>query len=157
MGNRITKGVDKRGLKSPNKKDQKKDGKADLSQQEEAHMYDAVAEMPIYSVVNKRRKAGGQRQEELHYAEIQVLQGPPSSSRGSSAPALRQSSSTEYATIDFQPPPPPPHGPPRKASGPPRAASARARTAAKPAEIRIPSGTVKRPAPRPQPRKGTLV
>ncbi|MBN3319583.1 DIXC1 protein, partial [Atractosteus spatula] len=34
-------------------------------------MYDAVAEMPIYSVVNKRSKAGGQRQEELHYAEIQ--------------------------------------------------------------------------------------
>ncbi|XP_036381607.1 uncharacterized protein zgc:193711 [Megalops cyprinoides] len=144
MGNNFTKTFEKWGL-SPHKFTTKSKKKKDApvrppSQSAEAHMYDTVAEMPMYSKVNKK----GRPQQELHYAEVQVLQPHTAFSRGSHRPAPA-SSSTEYATIDFL----------SKAAAPFHSGSSRSATSSAPADIIIPPGALQRPVPQPQPRKNS--
>ncbi len=88
----------------------------------DAHMYDLVAAEPQYAQVNKKRK---QNENDLHYAEIQVLQSENATSRGK----LKQTSNhenTEYATIDFKTP-------------------VNTQTSAEPADLFIPPGELQRP------------
>ncbi len=85
-------------------------------------MYDLVAAEPQYAQVNKKRK---QNENDLHYAEIQVLQSENATSRGK----LKQTSNhehTEYATIDFKTP-------------------VNTQTSAEPADLFIPPGELQRP------------
>ncbi|KAF4113572.1 uncharacterized protein zgc:193711 isoform X3 [Onychostoma macrolepis] len=88
----------------------------------DAHMYDLVSAEPQYAQVNKKRK---QNENDLHYAEIQVLQSENATSRGK----LKQTSNydnTEYATIDFK-------------------TTVNTQTPAEPADLLIPPGELLRP------------
>lgn len=88
----------------------------------DAHMYDLVSAEPQYAQVNKKRK---QNENDLHYAEIQVLQSENATSRGK----LKQTSNhenTEYATIDFK-------------------TTVNTQTSAEPADLFIPPGELQRP------------
>ncbi|KAG5843806.1 uncharacterized protein zgc:193711 [Anguilla rostrata] len=140
MGNNLTKAIDKWGLnprKFSSKSRRAKDAPARPPHQPpEAHLYDAVPDMPVYSVVNKKK----QRQEEVHYAEVQVLQSHSGSSRGGQRPYPESDSTTEYATIDFKGQPPPP-------SATTQGSSLRPSISSKPADILIPPGDLQRPIP----------
>ncbi|KAJ8388297.1 hypothetical protein AAFF_G00134510 [Aldrovandia affinis] len=144
MGNNFTKAVDKWGL-NPRKFTRKDRNEKDAPvypphQSADAHVYDSVAEIPVYSVVNKKRKP----QEELHYADVQVLQSRSATSRGGQKPSP-QSCTTEYATIDFKPQP----------VTTSRSGSLKPSVSPKPADILIPPGTLQIPVPKPCPRKGS--
>ncbi|KAG9351492.1 hypothetical protein JZ751_022742 [Albula glossodonta] len=108
-------------------------------QSPETHVYDTVAEMPVYSVVNKKRNL---QEEDLHYADVQVLQASSASTRGRQRP-IHTSGSTEYATIDFQSQP----------TVPSHSSSLKQTLSTQPADIFIPPGELQRPVPKPRLRK----
>ncbi|XP_018610699.2 uncharacterized protein LOC108936104 isoform X1 [Scleropages formosus] len=144
MGNSLANTVDKWGLnpwKPSNKTRRKKGAPVNPSYQSaEAHTYDTVAEIPVYSVPNKKRKS----QEELHYAEIEVLQGQtPIGRRDHNRTPLK--TGTEYATIDFL----------AKQGTPRRNGSVKPTMNQKPADILIPTGDLQRPVPQPRLKKGS--
>lgn len=108
-------------------------------------MYDRVADMPAYAVVNKKKK---QEEEELHYAEVQVLQSQSASTRRGQRPSPEGTNTTEYATIDFQGQPPAP-------LTTTRGNSLKASMSSEPADILIPPGDLERPNPKAAVRKGS--
>ncbi|KAJ8347535.1 hypothetical protein SKAU_G00261240 [Synaphobranchus kaupii] len=148
MGNNFTKAVDKWGLNPRKFTSKSRKGKEDPvyppHQPSQAHVYDTVADIPVYSVVNKKKK----QQEELHYAEVQVLQSHSASSRGGQRPSPASGSTTEYATINFQTQPPPP-------SITTQSSSLKASISSKPADILIPPGNLQRPITKACTRKGS--
>ncbi|XP_066516986.1 uncharacterized protein zgc:193711 [Hoplias malabaricus] len=103
MGNGVNKALDKWGV-NPRKLSLKRSNKraprapAPSRKPEEAHIYDQVAADPEYAKVNKKRKADA---DELHYAEIQVLQSDCTTSPEKPRETLVNNSTTEYASIDF--------------------------------------------------------
>lgn len=95
-------------------------------------MYDTVAETPVYSFPNKKKKS----QEEIQYAEVQVLQKQsPAGQR-----TLPSNTDTEYATIDFQ----------AKQAAPRRSKSVNAATTQKTADISISPEDFLKPTPKPR-------
>ncbi|KAG8434476.1 hypothetical protein GDO86_012741 [Hymenochirus boettgeri] len=63
--------------------------------------YDTVTETPVYSVVNKSKQPHKKAEENLHYAEIEVIRHrqPRSSKQEPNIPTKPEA--TEYATINF--------------------------------------------------------
>ncbi|KAG8569352.1 hypothetical protein GDO81_014379 [Engystomops pustulosus] len=64
-------------------------------------MYDTVAEIPVYSVVDKSRKRDVRVEDDVQYAEVEVVRRPQNKSQ--KKPPAPQQSETEYATINFNP------------------------------------------------------
>ncbi|KAF7688866.1 uncharacterized protein zgc:193711 [Silurus meridionalis] len=101
MGNRVTNTLDKWGL-NPRKLSLKRSTRkappaASRHQSLDPHIYDNVPVEPEYAQVRKKKTTRNDS-DELHYAEIQVLQSESSSKQKTPPP---KDSSTEYATIDF--------------------------------------------------------
>ncbi|KAJ8275920.1 hypothetical protein COCON_G00076720 [Conger conger] len=144
MGNNLTKAVDKWGLNPRTFLNKRKGTKGSPAypphEPPEAHVYDTVADMPVYSVVSKKKK----QEEELHYAEVQVLQPHSASPRRDQRPSPASNITTEYATIDFEPPAPSPNT---------RLNSLKPSLSSKPADILIPPGDLQRPIPKAGMRK----
>ncbi|KAL4608670.1 hypothetical protein GN956_G24801 [Arapaima gigas] len=142
MGNSFASAVDKWSLnprKLSKKTRRKKGAPVDPPcRSDETHTYDTVAEVPVYAVPNKKRRP----QEEIHYAEVEVLQSHSTTSRSdhSSVPSR---TGTEYATIDFQ----------AKQATPCHNGSIKATVDQKPADILIPPGGFKKPVPQPRLKK----
>uniref|UniRef100_A0A3B3SA01 Uncharacterized protein n=1 Tax=Paramormyrops kingsleyae TaxID=1676925 RepID=A0A3B3SA01_9TELE len=102
-------------------------------QSAETPVYDTVAETPVYSVPNKKKKKS---QEEIQYAEVQVLQRQsPAGQR-----TLPTNTGTEYATIDFQ----------AKRAAPSRSKSVNSATTQKTADISISPEDFLKPIPKPR-------
>ncbi|KAM3921007.1 uncharacterized protein RB166_010452 isoform 2-T2 [Leptodactylus fuscus] len=68
-------------------------------------MYDTVAEVPLYSVVDKSRKKNVSPEDNVQYAEIEVVRRPAPQKKSQKKPASWQQppEATEYATINFNP------------------------------------------------------
>lgn len=65
-------------------------------------MYDTVADIPVYSVVDRSRKREIKADDDVQYAEVEVMRRPPQN-RSQKKPPVLQNSETEYATINFNP------------------------------------------------------
>ncbi|XP_062844841.1 uncharacterized protein zgc:193711 [Trichomycterus rosablanca] len=124
MGNRLNKTLQKWGLNTRKPEGKRSTNKAPHAassyKAKDVRIYDHVASEPQYARVNKRKKTDT---DNLHYAEIQVLQSEAISKQ---KPVEHHDSTTEYATIDFL------------RSFKPDASS-------KPADILIPPGELQRP------------
>ncbi|XP_077313044.1 uncharacterized protein LOC143933845 isoform X1 [Lithobates pipiens] len=67
-----------------------------------APMYDTVAnDIPVYSVVDKSRSNHPKVEENVQYAEIEVIRPPTKRSQKKPAILPKPVESTEYATINF--------------------------------------------------------
>lgn len=67
-------------------------------------MYDTVAnDFPVYSVVDKSRPNHPKVEENVQYAEIEVIRPPTKRSQKKPAILPKPVESTEYATINFHP------------------------------------------------------
>lgn len=65
-------------------------------------MYDTVAnDIPVYSVVDKSRQNHPKVEENVQYAEIEVIRRPTKRSQKKPAILPKPVESTEYATINF--------------------------------------------------------
>ncbi|KAI4875733.1 hypothetical protein NFI96_024252 [Prochilodus magdalenae] len=132
MGNGVTKTMDKWGL-NPSKISMKRSARraprapAPSHQPADAHIYDQVAADPEYAVVNKKKKT-----DDLHYADIQVLQSEHTTGRGQQREAPVSNSTTEYATIDFL------------------KSGFKIHSSPEPADILIPPGELQRPVAKPR-------
>ncbi|XP_056602920.1 uncharacterized protein zgc:193711 [Triplophysa dalaica] len=132
MGNNVTKTIDKWGLnprKFTLKRAKERKGPPMVPDHQAPvyypHLYDSETAEPQYAQVNKRRK---QDTDDLHYADIQVLQ--PKSLTSRREQTMNNHSTTQYATIDFKTPVSP-------------------HTPDEPADLFIPPGVLKRPNMRP--------
>ncbi|XP_041947372.1 uncharacterized protein zgc:193711 [Alosa sapidissima] len=143
MGNKVTRtfdkwGVDTKKLKLRSKK--RKDAQSTPPEQTaDVHLYDTVPDEPVYAKVNKKKR---QPEEELHYAEIQVLQSGQMASRGRQRPP--PVSSTEYASLDFS-------TTPHTKAPVSASASSSSREAA---DILIPPGALQRPKSKSHKKRG---
>ncbi|XP_048840095.1 uncharacterized protein zgc:193711 [Brienomyrus brachyistius] len=136
MGNYFTKTIDRWGLnprKVTNQSRKKKVPPEDPHRgSAETHVYDTVAEAPVYSVPKKKKKS----EEEIQYAEVQVFQRQSSAGQRT----LPTSTGTEYATIDFQ----------AKHAAPSRSKSVNSATIQKTADISISPEDFLKPIPKPR-------
>ncbi|CAJ0954436.1 unnamed protein product [Ranitomeya imitator] len=67
-------------------------------------MYDTVADVPVYSVVDKTRKRNNlPADDSVQYAEIEVVRRPMHSRSQKKAAVRQDPGVTEYATINFIP------------------------------------------------------
>ncbi|XP_062392092.1 uncharacterized protein zgc:193711 [Sardina pilchardus] len=140
MGNKVTRtfdkwGVDTKKLKLRRKK--RKDEQPTPQQTVDAHLYDTVPDEPIYAKVNKKKR---QPEEELHYAEIQVVQSGQMASRERQRPP--PVITTEYASLGFNT---------TAHTKAPVSAGASSRDAA---EILIPPGALQRPKSKSHSKRG---
>ncbi|XP_063060069.1 uncharacterized protein zgc:193711 [Engraulis encrasicolus] len=138
MGNSFTTtvekwGIDTKKLKMRTKK--RKERPPPPQQTAEAHLYDTVPEEPLYAKVNKKRRP--EEDNNIHYAEIQVVQSSQMASRERQRPP--PVGSTEYATIDFNGAGAHPSSqpPPQHTMAPP--------LSTQPADILIPPGALQKP------------
>ncbi|XP_042564351.1 uncharacterized protein zgc:193711 [Clupea harengus] len=129
MGNNITRTIDKWGV-NPRKitlRSKKRKGAQPIPQQTADVHHDSAVDEPVYARVNKKRRP----EDELHYAEIQVVQPRQMASRGRQRPPpVRE---TEYATVDFNTT---------------AHTMAPIPTKSEPADILIPPGALQRPKPK---------
>ncbi|XP_036435696.1 uncharacterized protein zgc:193711 [Colossoma macropomum] len=134
MGNGVTKALAKWGI-NPRKLSLKRSSKraprapAPSHQPADAHIYDQVAAEPEYAQVNKKKKTDA---DDLHYADVQVLQSEDTTGRERQRAAPVNNSSTEYATIDFL------------------KSGFKTHSSPEPADILIPPGELRRPVAKPR-------
>ncbi|KAL2095114.1 hypothetical protein ACEWY4_009833 [Coilia grayii] len=138
MGNNVTTTIEKWGFDPKKLRLRSKKRKESTPRQRtaDAHLYDTVPEEPLYAKVNKKRRP----EEEIHYAEIQVVQSSQTASRERQRPPAV--SSTEYATIDFN-----------NTAHTPQMTHTKAPVSTQPADILIPPGALQKPKPQPHSKR----
>ncbi|KAM4015991.1 uncharacterized protein ACNLHF_002503 isoform 1-T1 [Anomaloglossus baeobatrachus] len=66
-------------------------------------MYDTVADVPVYSVVDKTRKRNIPADDNVQYAEVEVVRRPMHGRSQKRSAGRQDPEITEYATINFIP------------------------------------------------------